>query len=180
MKNNDAHLTEDQIIVSVIDKNDLDTSTYQHLQDCSLCKKQNLELELRLNGLSKKAENLIKPPQLNIMSVFSEKKKCNTYKKPFIRLLLRPALSFAVIVLCALSIFYLLGSRQSIMQDSLTTGPLSTETLLTEIDSDLKFAETMDNLEDYALSGFITSSDDQNYNLDEFIEFVTLTSNETI
>jgi hypothetical protein len=38
----------------------------------------------------------------------------------------------------------------------------------------------MNNLEDYALSGFIISSDTQNYNLDEFIEFVTPTNNEAI
>jgi len=180
MNNNVTHLTEDQIIISVIDQNDLDDYSRQHLQDCSFCKEQNMKLSLSLSSLSKKAEDLIKPPQLNIVTLFSKKKKSYTFEKPFAGLFLRPALSFVIIIICATSFYYLPGSKQNIIQDSKIASTLSSEALFTEIEQDLAFAETMDNLENYALSGFITSSDNEDYNIDEFIEFVTPTNNETI
>ena len=145
-------------------------------------------LESELNSLSKRAKSLITPPQLDISTILSQMDSNNISKISFAQittrlvtsLFSRPALSFAIIILSVLSIFYFSDSQQNIIQNSLITDPLSTQAILTEIDEDLKFAETMNNLEDYALSGFITSSDDQNYNLDEFIEFVTPTSNGTI
>ncbi|MCK5099110.1 MAG: hypothetical protein KAR45_13465 [Desulfobacteraceae bacterium] len=146
-----------------------------------------MKLESELNTLSKKAESLIKPPKLNIASILLQKKSSNFSTSSFTRaiaglfsnLYSKPAILFAIIALCVLSILYLPGPHQNNNQSHLTTGPL-TEAFLIEIDRDLKFAETIDQLEDYALSGFITSSDNQNYNLDEFIEFITPTTEETI
>ena len=157
------------------------------MKENKLYTKKNLELESELNNLSKRAESLIKPPELNIASILSQTKNSNfsinsftrTTAGLFSRLFPKPAILFAIIVLCALSIFYLPVSQQNINTDYLATEPI-TEALLTEIDQDLKFAETIDQLEDYALSGFITLSDNQNYNLDEFIEFVTPTTQESI
>ena len=149
---------------------------------------KNKDLEAELNGLSKRAKSLITPPQLDIAAVLSQMDTSKVSAISFTQIITRflaspfskPALSFVIIVLSVFSIFYFPDSQQNIIQNSLTTDTLSTKALLAEIDEDLKFAETMDNLEDYALSGFITSSDDQNYNLDEFIEFVTPTSNGAI
>lgn len=147
-----------------------------------------MKLEPELNTLSKKAESLIKPPKLNIASILLQKTSSNFSTSYFTRAIAglfsnlypKPAIFlFAIIALCVLSILYLPDSHQNINQNHLTTGPL-TEAFLIEIDRDLKFAETIDQLENYALSGFITSSDNQNYNLDEFIEFITPTTEETI
>ncbi|MCD4744561.1 MAG: hypothetical protein K8R67_19025 [Desulfobacteraceae bacterium] len=146
-----------------------------------------MKLESELNSLSKRAKNLITPPQLDIASVLSQKKNSNLYlysfrklfAKIFSCLFSKPAISFAAIVLCVLSILYLTDSQQKISRNSLTTES-STEALLTEIERDLEFAETINKLEDYALSGFITLSDNHNYNLDEFIEYVAPTTKETI
>ncbi|MCP3898427.1 MAG: hypothetical protein GY707_01685 [Desulfobacteraceae bacterium] len=146
------------------------------------------KLESELNRLSKKAESLITPPKLDITNVLSQINGSNISARSFAKIIAdlffglfsKPALSFAIILLCALSFFYLPGSQRNLVQKSLAPDSLSSEALLAEIDKDLTFAEAMNNLEDYALSGFITSSDNQNNNLDEFIEFVTPTDNETI
>ncbi len=157
------------------------------MKENPLSKKCN-NLESELNSLAKKAESLIVPPKLDIKDVLSQMNSSNistrsfnqVINKLFISLFSKPALSFAIILLCALSFLYLPGSQQNPGKKSLAPDFLSEEALLTEIDKDLKFAEAMNNLEDYALSGFITSSNNQNNNLDEFIEYVTPTNNETI
>ncbi len=149
-------------------------------------KSNNLESEL--SSLAKKAESLITPPKLDITDVLSQINGSPISTRSFTKIIAelffglfsKPAISFAIIILCVLSFLYLPGSQQNLVQESLVPGSLSSEALLAEIDKDLTFAEAMNNLEDYALSGFITSSDNQNNNLDEFIEYVTPTNNETI
>lgn len=159
--------------------------------------KKSQQLESELNSLSKKAKSLITPPQLDITAVLSHRDNSNISTGSFAKIIaglstnpfFKPAISFAAIVLCVLSILYWPGSQQNINQDSLTTGLSETgasetrsftDTVLNEIDKDIEFAETINKLEDYALSGFITSSYNQNYNLEEFIEFVTPVTEEAI
>ncbi len=175
MKNNDTHLTEDQIIVSVIDKNDLTAPAYRHLQRCLLCREKTSEFASKLNNLSKRAETLIKPPQLNAISVFPKKRNSASKKQLLARVFFRPALGITIVALCALSIFYIPASKQNSVEDS-----FETKALLAEIEMDLQFASTVDTLEEYTLSGFVIPQENQDTSLDEFIEFITISNEETI
>lgn len=55
-KNNQNHLTADELIAYMVDKSDLSTHRIAHLSNCELCLKEKETLERQLTGLRQQAE----------------------------------------------------------------------------------------------------------------------------
>jgi len=136
----------------------------------------NKAFESELKSLAQRAENLIKAPPLDMADILSQESFIPQRQRYLTKkIFTKSIISFATIVLCVLSILYFSDFQFSSKKDTFRVSTL-TSAMIDEIDKDLKFAESVDELEDYALSGFIVSPDSQNYDIDEFIEFVAPTN----
>jgi hypothetical protein len=57
-KNNRSHLSEDELIVALIDEKDLSPDSYIHLSECRKCSSAKETLHHQLSGIGRKAELL--------------------------------------------------------------------------------------------------------------------------
>jgi hypothetical protein len=57
-KNNLSHLSEDELIVSLIDQKDLPPERYVHLSGCPACSSARKTIHQQLSGIGRKAERL--------------------------------------------------------------------------------------------------------------------------
>jgi hypothetical protein len=64
---NTQHLSEDQLIMAVVDAADLPDTARNHLSGCRECLKSKMNFELELQQLGQKAEQFAPKPQRRIM-----------------------------------------------------------------------------------------------------------------
>ena len=169
MKHNQAHLSQDDLRKAVVDSSDLPQARQQHLLECDICQQKNLAFKKELRALSQKARDTIKPP-LPRVSVIIEGAKAAPRKRPVYFKGLAPALSFTVLLLGLVSVWFLVDWPAGVNSPP---KKIDNGVLLAEIEADEKFVAEIESLEEYTMSGFTRQPDSSISAEDNFLDFVT-------
>lgn len=152
------HMNEDELILSVIDKNDLAEDVRKHLETCSECQRQATEFETGLSGMGQLAQAYSPHPYRKIRFDSGPKP---VFKKPL------PALAAAFAIMLAIA-----GTWWLAPDDGLKTRTTAQLTLEMEQDTLLleEVAEIV-TLAEESYSPAIFTEANGHYS-QEFMEFV--------
>ncbi len=167
MKNNNFHISEDQLIIAVVDQDDLPAAVQSHLSECPECLEKKRQLEQELETLGHMAREFAPLPQAKASHIMSRIRAAIQEKnKGFWSW--QPVLAASFVVL-----FLIVGMW-------MTSPPVKngseqiTARLINEMEEDQYFILEVKALEENALPEFYPyiSGETYHYYDDEFINYV--------
>lgn len=161
MKNTDKHLTEDQLIVAVVDENDLDDEAWRHLNACGKCLEKKNECERELAVLGRMAEEYA-PSAGTVWHVRSKPAVFGAWRPAF-------AAAFTVLVLTAGIVWLKPFDHQTV-----ENGNQKNNTAVLETADDEQLLAEIQELENRAMVDFYSNifGESSGYYDEEFIDFV--------
>ncbi len=156
MKDKSIHLSEDQILLSLVDENDLSEDTKSHFLACPACRRKKATFVLELDRLGEKAKDFT--PDLKQNSVLFSRKPRHFFPRIPI---FAAGFALVLIIVLALSLVLFTDSSKQI-----------TTRLAMETEEDLYLLEDIlkeSALPEYYLDIAVTFN---SYFDDEFLEFI--------
>lgn len=150
------HLSEDQILLSLVDENDLSQEVRSHLLACTACQEKKTALISELEHLGQMAKDLAPLPRQKPLPLVRESRHFS-----FRLRVLAAGFAVVLIIACLLSLVFFTDSSKQM-----------TARLSTEMETDLYLVDEIleeSTLPEYYLDIAVTS---YSYFDDEFLEFV--------